>query len=175
MASVPLAVVNYSGSKIWGVAHWVKHAHARYSYPRGLTDVFGDLKFIGTMRTVIHTKHQYRTLFTCLLTHPQVKQEVVQIRLVHNSVFHQSAVSWLNSQNCIPSRSISSLHSDIKIANSSLKYFTTSDGIASPLLHTVSLKLALIPYLWQNWHLLCTCGSLCWCLLHWIKKQGYFK
>ena len=121
-----------------------------YSYPRGLTDVFGDLKFIGTMRTVIHTKHQYRTLFTCLLTHPQVKQEVVQIRLVHNSVFHQSAVSWLNSQNCIPSRSISSLHSDIKIANSSLKYFTTSDGIASPLLHTVSLKLALIPYLWQN-------------------------
>ena len=98
------------------------------------------------MRTVIHTKHQYRTLFTCLLTHPQVKQEVVQIRLVHNSVFHQSAVSWLNSQNCIPSRSISSLHSDIKIANSSLKYFTTSDGIASPLLHTVSLKLALIPY-----------------------------
>ena len=101
----------------------------------------------GTMRTVIHTKHQYRTLFTCLLTHTQVKQEVVQIRLVHNSVLHQSAVSWFNSQNCILSRSISSPHSDIKIANSSLKYFTTSEGIASPLLHTVSLKLALIPYL----------------------------
>ena len=88
------------------------------------------------MRTVIHTKHQYRTLFTCLLTHPQVKQEVVQI-----SVFHHNAVK---SQDCTLSRSISSPHSDIKIANSSLKYFTTSEGIASPLLHTVSLKLAYL-------------------------------